>query len=90
VEGDSFNLPTSSNQVMAFLRYDHQSENMSEKQIILVVLNFSHQIQKVELVHEYIKGQFLNIFSGLSFAFNKQVSFELLPGDYFVYVKRES
>jgi glycosidase len=82
VEGDSFNLPTQSNEVMAFLRYDHQ--------IILVVLNFSHQIQKIELEHEFLKGQFLNAFSGLSFAFNKQVSFELMPGDYFVYIKSES
>ena len=82
VEGDSFNLPTQSNEVMAFLRYDHQ--------IILVVLNFSHQIQKIELEHEFLKGKFLNAFSGLSFAFNKQVSFELMPGDYFVYVKSES
>ena len=90
VEGDSFNLPTSSNQVMAFLRYDHQPENKSEKQTILVVLNFSHQIQKVELAHDYLQGQFTNAFSGLSFAFNKQVSFELMPGDYFVYIKSES
>ena len=90
IEGDSFNLPTSSNQVMAFLRYDHQPEKNAEKQIILVVLNFSLQIQKVELEHDYLKGEFTNAFSGLSFAFNKQVSFELMPGDYFVYVKRES
>ena len=98
VDGDSFNLPTSNNQVMAFLRYGHQPENKSEnkpenkseKQTILVVLNFSHQIQKLELAHDYLNGQFTNAFSGLSFAFNKQVSFELMPGDYFVYVKRES
>ena len=80
VKGDSFNLPTSSNQVMAFLRYN-------EKQIILVVLNFSHQIQKVELEHDYLKGQFTNAFSGLSYSFNKQESFELMPGDYLVYLK---
>jgi hypothetical protein len=76
------------------LRYDHQpenkSENKSKKQTILVVLNFSHQIQKVELAHDYLNGQFTNAFSGMSFEFNKQVSFELMPGDYFVYVKRES
>jgi len=75
---------------MAFLRYDHQPENKSEKQTILVVLNFSHLIQKVELAHDYLNGQFTNAFSGLSFAFNKQVSFELMPGDYFVYIKNES
>ena len=90
IEGDSFNLPTNSNEVMAFLRYDHESEKNAEKQIILVVLNFSHQIQKLALEHDYLKGQFLNAFSGLSFAFNMQVSFELMPGDYFVYVKSES
>ena len=32
MDGDSFILPTSSNQVMAFLRYDHQPEKKSEKQ----------------------------------------------------------
>ena len=87
VDGNSFNLPTSTNEVMAFLRYDHESEKNAEKQIILVVLNFSHQIQKVELEHDFLKGQFLNAFSGLSFPFNRKLSFELLPGDYFVYVK---
>jgi len=87
IEGDSFNLPSSNNQVMAFLRYDQQPEKNAEKQIILVVLNFSHQIQKVALEHDYLKGSFLNAFSGLSYSFNKQESFELMPGDYFVYVK---
>jgi glycosidase len=91
IEGDSFNLPTSSNQVMAFLRYDHQpieqAVNDSKKQIILVVLNFSHQIQKVELAHDYLNGEFTNAFSGLSYSFNKRESFELMPGDYLVYVK---
>jgi len=94
IEGDSFNLPTNSNQVMAFLRFDHPSEKKSvkesQKQIILVLLNFSHQVQKVELAHDYLKGQFLNAFSGLSYSFNKKESFELMPGDYLVYVKRES
>jgi glycosidase len=91
VDGDSFNLPTSNNQVMAFLRYDHQpieqAVNDSKKQIVLVILNFSHQIQKVELAHDYLQGQFLNAFSGLSYSFNKLESFELMPGDYLVYVK---
>ena len=98
IKGDSFNLPTSNNQVMAFLRYDHAPEKKSvkesvkesEKQIILVLLNFSHQVQKVQLEHDYLNGPFLNAFSGLSYSFNKQESFELMPGDYLVYVKRES
>ena len=95
VEGDSFNLPTSNNQVMAFLRYDEpqpieQAVYDSKKQIILVLLNFSHQVQKVQLEHDFLKGQFLNAFSGLSYTLNKQESFELMPGDYLVYVKGKS
>jgi glycosidase len=91
IDGDSFNLPTSNNQVMAFLRYDHAHEKKSEKesgkQIVLVLLNFSHQVQKVQVEHAYLNGQFLNAFSGLSYSFNKQEGFELMPGDYLVYVK---
>jgi hypothetical protein len=69
---------------MAFLRYDQQQ---IENGLLLVVLNFSAQIQKVKLEHEHLVGNFTNIFSGLSFPFNKELSIELLPGDYFVYVK---
>lgn len=82
--GNSFNLPTQGDQVMAFLRYDQQQ---IENGLLLVVLNFSAQIQKVKLEHEHLVGNFTNIFSGLSFPFNKELSIELLPGDYFVYVK---
>ena len=87
IDGGSFNLPTSNNQVMAFLRYDQKFENQSEKQVVLVLLNFSHQVQKVQLEHDYLKGLFSNAFSGLSYNFNRQESFELMPGDYLVYVK---
>jgi hypothetical protein len=80
---------------MAFLRYDEpqpieQAVYDSKKQIILVLLNFSHQVQKVQLEHDFLKGQFLNAFSGLSYTLNKQESFELMPGDYLVYVKGKS
>ena len=87
LDGGSFNLPTSNNQVMAFLRYDQKFEKQSEKQVVLVLLNFSHQVQKVQLEHDYLKGLFSNAFSGLSYNFNRQESFELMPGDYLVYVK---
>ena len=87
LDGGSFNLPTSNNQVMAFLRYDQKFEKQSEKQVVLVLLNFSHQVQKVQLEHDYLKGLFSNAFSGLSYNFNSQESFELMPGDYLVYVK---
>ncbi len=69
---------------MAYLRYATESDS---KEIILVVLNLGDQAQKISFTHDLLLGEFTNIFSGLSFAFNKAVAFELMPGDYFVYVK---
>jgi hypothetical protein len=65
---------------MAYLRYDANN-------ILLVVLNISNDIQKISFSHELLVGSFINIFSGLAFSFDKEVSFELMPGDYFLYVK---
>jgi len=66
--------------VMAYLRQDEQST-------VFVLLNLSNQHHKVQIAHEKLKGDFKNVFSGLSFNFNHTVPFELLPGDYFVYLK---
>jgi hypothetical protein len=52
-----------------------------------VGLNLSNQLQKINLSHEKIKGSFRNIFSGMVFNFQDHMTFELMPGDYFVYVK---
>jgi hypothetical protein len=65
---------------MAYLRYDTNNS-------ILIVLNLSNEIQKISFAHEMLEGSFINIFSGLAFSFDKELSFELLPGDYFLYVK---
>jgi glycosidase len=78
--GETFNLPTNALGAMAFLRYD-------TKDTILVGLNLSSHVQKINLSHEKIKGSFRNIFSGMVFNFQEHMTFELMPGDYFVYVK---
>jgi glycosidase len=79
-QGATFNLPVSSNGAMAFLRYDAQD-------ILLVGLNLTGQAQKIYLSHEHLDGSFKNIFSEMVFHFHKEISFELMPGDFFVYVK---
>jgi len=83
-KGASFNLPTEAENTMAYLRY---ATAPNSNEIILVVLNLGDQVQKISFAHDLLVGEFKNIFSGLSFAFNKSVTFELMPGDYFVYVK---
>jgi glycosidase len=80
INGATYNLPTQSNRVMAYLRYDASN-------VLLIVLNMSNEIQKISFSHELLVGSFINIFSGLQFSFDKEVSFELMPGDHFLYVK---
>ncbi|MEI7588848.1 MAG: alpha-amylase family glycosyl hydrolase [Chitinophagia bacterium] len=83
-KGNIYNLPSQAEKTMAYLRYD---EHGSTKEVILVVLNLGDQVQKINFDHALLVGEFKNAFSGLSFTFNKEVAFELMPGDYFVYVK---
>ncbi len=80
INGETCILPHTQNAVLAFLKFN-------ENQVLLILLNVSTQIQKLQMEHHLLIGQFTNIFSGLSFQFNKKIDFELLPGDYFVYVK---
>jgi len=77
--GSIFNLPTD-NAVMAYLKQD-------QGQTALVVLNFSAERQQLHVVHEAFFGNFTNLFSGLSFEFNGSSHFELMPGEYIVYLK---
>jgi glycosidase len=79
INGDTFNLPLDHSGAMAFLRMD-------ENEIVLVVLNFSNEKVKLHCVHDRLQGKFTQIFSGMRYDFNKSISFELMPGDYFVYV----
>jgi hypothetical protein len=52
----------------------------------LVILNLSAERQQVHVVHEAFTGKFVNLFSGLSFEFNGDHQFELMPGAYIVYL----
>jgi len=86
-QGNTYNLPTQGENTMAYLRYDDLTDSLTpSKDVILVVLNLGDQVQKIKFDHELLVGDFKNIFSSLSFTFNKEVAFELMPGDYFVYV----
>ena len=77
--GSIFNLPTAQ-AVMAYLKQD-------QDQIALVILNLSAERQHVPIAHEAFTGKFTNLFSGLSFEFHGHNQFELMPGEYIVYVK---
>jgi glycosidase len=74
-----FNLPTDG-AVMAYLKQD-------QGQTALVVLNFSADRQHLHVAHEAFSGKFTNLFSGLSFEFIGDSHFELMPGEYIVYLK---
>ena len=77
--GSIFNLPTD-NAVMAYFKQD-------QGQTALVILNFSAERQQVHVKHEAFTGKFTNLFSGLSFEFNADSQFELMPGEFIVYLK---
>lgn len=79
IKGETFNLPTTQNYVMAYLR-KYNSE------VILVILNLSnHDRVKVEVNHEDLAGEFENVFSGLIYKFSADESFELMANDFLVY-----
>jgi glycosidase len=80
VIGASFNLPSSDHNVMAYIRH-------LENQVVLVVLNVSTEHITIQCNHELLKGKFKQVFSGMQYTFDEYVSFELMPGDYFVYTK---
>ena len=77
--GSIFNLPTEG-AVMAYIK-------QYEGQTALVLLNLSTERHHVHVRHEAFTGKFTNIFSGLSFEFNGNHHFEMMPGEYIVYVK---
>jgi glycosidase len=77
--GTVFNLPTDK-AVMAYLK-------AYQGQIALVILNCATHRQLVHIKHEAFIGKFANLFSGLSFEFNGDSQFELMPGEYIVYLK---
>ena len=81
-EGETFILPSpNDNEVLAFLR-------RKGDQLVLVLLNVSQQNRIVfQVDHEWLKGTFKNIFTGMQFGFQHKESFELQAGEYIVYEK---
>jgi glycosidase len=77
---ETFVLPSQyDNQLMAYLRKQNDD-------IVLVLLNVSSQDRlKIDVAHEWLHGNFRNIFSGLDFTFDGKASFELQAGEYIVY-----
>ena len=79
--GETFNLPTTQDYVMAFLR-------KYENETVLVILNLSnHDAVKLQVKHEWLQGNFVHVFSSLEFNFNGNETFELMANDYLVYQK---
>jgi glycosidase len=78
--GDTFILPSVyTDQLMAFMRRKGNA-------VVLVLLNVSDKDRlHIHVQHEWLKGSFRNIFSGLSFMFGGDEHFELQKGDYLVY-----
>jgi len=78
--GESFILPTEhSEQLGAFLRRKGDD-------LVLVLMNVSTTGKlRITVDHEWLKGRFRNIFSGVEFQFHHKESFELQAGDYLVY-----
>ena len=80
LNGETFNLPVQENGVMAYLKFN-------TNETVLIVLNLSKHHHRIQLTHEKLNGYFENIFSRMTFLFSHNVPFDLMPGDYFVYVK---
>ena len=77
--GETFNMPTEGG-VIAYLKQDQINT-------ALIILNVSENRHHVHVKHDAFNGRFTNLFSGLSFEFNGESQFELMPGEYIVYIK---
>jgi len=81
-EGETFILPAQKgDQLMAYLR-------RKDEEVVLVLLNLSDEDRvSIRIEHDWLIGNFQNIFSGLNFTFNGEETFELQKGEYMVYEK---
>ena len=79
--GETFNLPSHHPKVISYLR-------RFENEVVLVILNLGGDNKiKFDVEHEWLVGEFKNVFSGMSFNFNKKEYFELMAYDYVIYKK---
>lgn len=81
-EGETFILPSEHPYLMVYFR-------KKENETVLVLLNLSATEKgTIQITHEWLRGSFENLFSKLRYAFSTTEAFELMPGDYLVYIKR--
>jgi len=81
-EGETFILPTSNAEVMAYLR-------RKDEEVVLVILNLSSKDRLVMNVeHDWLDDTFRSVFSELSYQFKKCETFELQAYEYLVYHTR--
>ena len=80
-DGETFILPSGNEHVMIYLRKKNNA-------VVLVVLNLSAE-EKIKIIveHEWLHGDFINIFSGIHHSLQGKEHFELMANDFFVYQK---
>ncbi len=78
ISGETFILPVQHNGAMGFFR-KHGDE------VVLVLLNFSAEYVRFSLNHQWMKGYFTQVFSGIQYEFNEGENFQLSPYEYLVY-----
>lgn len=78
--GETFILPSeNNNRLLAYLR-------RKEDDVVLILLNVSKDSRiSIQVSHSWLQGSFRNLFSGLTFHFTGNETFELQAGEYFVY-----
>lgn len=82
LEGETFILPSEQHGIMAYFR-------KKDTETVLVLLNLSDKERAtIEVNHEWLQGDFMNLFSSLKYTFSPKEHFELMPGDYLVYIKK--
>ncbi len=78
ISGETFILPVQNNGAMGFFR-------KKDKEVVLVLLNFSAEYIRFSLNHQWMKGTFNHVFSGIQYSFNEVEKFQLSPYEYLVY-----
>ncbi len=82
LEGETFILPSEQHGIMAYFR-------KKSTETVLVLLNLSDKERAtIEVQHDWLQGDFINLFSSLAYTFSSKEHFELMPGDYLVYIKK--
>ena len=78
ISGETFILPIQHNGAMGFFR-------KKGDEVVLVLLNFSAEYIRFTLNHQWMKGTFNHVFSGIQYSFNEVEKFQLSPYEYLVY-----